>query len=78
VIQGRVAAVEQEGGVVRVQDETKPEAPPVPLDIRRAEIGSAPVVGDEVRIVYRPEGGVNRALRVMNLTRQKEVEKSGH
>jgi hypothetical protein len=78
VIQGRVAAVEQEGGVILVLDETKPEAPPVPLDIRRAEIGSAPVAGDEVRIVYRPEGGVNRALRVMNLTRQKEVEKSGH
>ncbi len=78
VVQGKVASVEQEGGVILVQDEARPEAPPISLDIRNAEIGSAPVVGDEVRIVYRTEGGVNRALRVMNLTRQREVEQSGH
>ncbi|MEW5763615.1 MAG: hypothetical protein ACOYXN_06425 [Acidobacteriota bacterium] len=78
VVQGPVTAVEQEGGVIRVQDEVRPEVPPIPLDIRSAEIGSAPVVGDQVRVVYRAEGEVNRALRVMNLTRQKEVEQSGH
>jgi hypothetical protein len=78
VIQGKVTAVEEQGRVILVADELRPEAPPLALDIASAEIGNAPVVGDDVRVVYRTEGGVNRALRVMNLTRQREVDKSGH
>jgi hypothetical protein len=78
VIQGKVTAVEGQGKVILVADELRPEAPPLALDIASAEIGNAPVVGDEVRVVYRTEGGVIRALRVMNLTRQREVDKSGH
>jgi hypothetical protein len=35
-------------------------------------------VGDEVRFVFRSEGGRNVALRVMNLTRQRGVEAKGH
>lgn len=78
VVQGKVVGVEQEGKVILVADELRPEAPPLALDIRRAEIGNAPVVGDDVRVVYRSEPGGNRALRVMNLTRQREVDKTGH
>ncbi len=78
VVQGKVSAVEEQGKVVLVVDELRPEAPPLALDIATAQIGNAPVPGDEVRVVYRTEGGVNRALRVMNLTRQREVEKGGH
>lgn len=78
VVQGKVTAVEEQGKVILVADELRPDAPPLALDIASAEIGNAPVVGDDVRVVYRTEGGVNRALRVMNLTRQREVEKSGH
>ncbi|MGC8763128.1 MAG: hypothetical protein ACP5VN_05760 [Acidobacteriota bacterium] len=78
VVQGKVTSVEEQGKVILVADERRPDAPPLALDIASAEIGNAPVVGDDVRVVYRTEGGVNRALRVMNLTRQREVEKSGH
>jgi hypothetical protein len=50
----------------------------VALDITAADIGRAPRVGDRVRVVYRQHGAVNRALAVMNLTRQQEGPSSGH
>lgn len=68
VLQGKVVVIE--GRTVSMLDETQPEAPPVVIDIATAEIGNAPVVGDVIRVVYRREGDVNRALAVMNLTRQ--------
>lgn len=69
VVQGKVVAVEQGGGVLRVQDEEAPEGAPLVLDITTAEIGAAPRTGDVVRIVYRAGTSSNQALRVMNLTR---------
>jgi hypothetical protein len=69
VVQGKVVAVEQGGGVVRVQDEQALDRPPLVIDITTAEIGAAPRVGDVVRIVYRAGGTSNQALRVMNLSR---------
>jgi hypothetical protein len=70
VIQGKVVAVEQGGGVLRVQDEEAPDRPPLQLDVRTAEIGATPAVGDRVRIAYEAGTASNRALRVMNLSRQ--------
>lgn len=78
VVQGKVTAVEESGKVILVADELRPENAPLPLEIQSAEIGTPPMVGDDVRVVYRTEEGVNRALRVMNLTRQREMEKGGH
>jgi hypothetical protein len=69
VVQGKVVAVEQGGGVIRVQDELKPDAAPLAMDITTAEIGGPPKPGDIVRIVYRAGASSNRALRVMNLSR---------
>jgi hypothetical protein len=69
VVQGTVVAIEQGGGLLRVQDERAPEGAPVVLDITTAEIGAAPRAGDVVRIVYRAGPSSNRALRVMNLSR---------
>ncbi len=69
VVQGKVVAVEPGGGVIRVQDELKPEAEPLAFDIATAEIGTAPKPGDIVRIVYRAGASSNQALRVMNLSR---------
>ena len=69
VVQGKVVAVEQGGGMIRVQDELKPEAEPVALDITTAELGAALKPGDLVRIVYRAGASSNQALRVMNLSR---------
>ena len=69
VIQGKVVAIEQGGGVLRVQDELAPDRDPLALDVTTAEIGAAPRVGDVVRIVYRAGRSSNQALRVMNLNR---------
>ena len=74
VIQGKVVAIEQGGGVIRVQDELRPEAEPLTLDIRTAEIGAAPKVDDVVRIVYRAGASSNQALRVMNISRQQKSQ----
>jgi hypothetical protein len=78
VVQGKVVAVEEGGRSISVQDETRPDAPAIKLDISSAEIGATPVEGDQVRIVYNQRGETNVALRVMNITRQKARESSGH
>lgn len=78
VIQGRVLGLAADGRQVQLADERDPEAPPAAFDISQAEIGNPPQVGDELRIVYRTEGGVNRALRVMNITKQSAIEKGQH
>ncbi len=70
VVQGKVVALEQGGGLIRVQDELNPDADPLAFDIRTAEIGAAPKPGDIVRIVYRAGASSSQALRVMNITRQ--------
>jgi hypothetical protein len=67
VVQGKVVAVEQGGGVIQVVDEQAPDGAPIALDITTAEIGAAPRAGDLVRVVYRA-GASNQALRVMNLS----------
>jgi len=69
VVQGKVVAVEQGGGMLRVQDEEAPDRAPLVLDITTAEMGATPRAGDLVRIVYRATASSNQALRVMNLTR---------
>ena len=68
-------SVDEEGKVIAVQDETQPDAAPVLVDISQAEIGAPPVAGDLVRLAYRMNGGKKVALRVMNLTQQKDREK---
>jgi hypothetical protein len=68
-VQGKVVAVEQGGGVLRIQDEEAPDRAPVALDITSAEIGVTPKVGDRVRVVYEARPASNRAQRVMNLSR---------
>ena len=68
VVQGPIVSVDAK--TISLQDEMRPEGPPVVLDISTAEIGGRSAVGDVVRVVYRAEGGVNRALAVMNLNRQ--------
>ena len=69
VVQGKVLAVEQGGGRLRVQNEEAPDGAPIVLDITTAEMGATPRAGDLVRIVYRATASSNQALRVMNLTR---------
>jgi hypothetical protein len=78
VVQGTVVSVAPDGKTIVLKDEASPEAQPQTFDISDAEIGAAPVEGDQVRLVYRAQGGTNVALRVMNITRQKAREASGH
>ncbi len=78
VIQGKVLSVSADGGTITLQDDMNPQNQPQAYDIREAEIGAEPAEGDQLRIVYRAEGGANVALRVMNITRQKAREASGH
>lgn len=77
VVQGSVVSVDRDAKTITLQDEKKPEDAPMTYDISRAEIGAQPEVGDEVRLVYRVEAGRSTALRVMNLTRQRERDKKG-
>jgi len=77
VIQGKVTAVEPGGAVIRVQNDLAPDASPVAIDISKAEIGITPAVGDEVRVAYNLRGGICEAVRVMNVTRDKERQRSG-
>ncbi len=65
---GKVVAVEQGGGGLQVQDEDARDRPPLPLDIRTAEIGVTPRIGDRVRTWTKAGPASNRALRVMNLS----------
>jgi hypothetical protein len=78
VVQGKVTAVTEGGASIAVQVNDQPEAAAMTFDVRTAEIGATPRVGDEVRIVYRDFADVHRALRVMNLTKQRKLEQSGH
>jgi hypothetical protein len=72
VVQGKVVSTDR--SILRVQDETRPGAEPLVIDVSTAEMGKLPVDGDVVRIVYRTSGGTNRALAVMNLTQQQRTE----
>ena len=78
VVQGTVISVASDGKTIILKDEAKPDAEAQTFDISGAEIGAAPAAGDELRLVYRVRGGANVALRVMNITRQKAREESGH
>ncbi len=71
VVQGKAVSIA--GSLLGIADETRPDAPPVVVDIATAELGAPPVVGDLVRVVYRQEAGGNRALAVMNLTREERT-----
>ena len=68
VVQGKVVVID--AASVSVIDELRPDAPPLVLDISTAEIGNLPKLGGVVRVVYRVDGSTNRALALMNVTRQ--------
>jgi hypothetical protein len=77
VVQGPVVSVDRAAGTIAVQDERHPTEPPLTFDISKAESGGEPKEGDVVRLAYRPTTRGNVALRVMNLTQQKERREKG-
>ena len=76
VVQGTVVQYQAETQTLVLQDET-PGGPALTLSLQGAEIGAEPAVGDLVRVAYRDAAGSLTAVRVMNLTRQKELGQSG-
>jgi len=72
VVQGKVVSAEMNAKIISVQDELHPSDVPLVFNLSQAEMGTPPVVGDQVRLVYRTTGGQNMVLRIMNLTQQKE------
>ena len=72
VVQGKVVSADMQAKTISVQDELRPNDAALVFNLAEAEMGTPPVVGDQVRLVYRTTGGQNMALRVMNLTQQKE------
>ena len=75
VVQGTV--VSADARILRVQDETRPGDPALAIDISQADMGNRPAVGEIVRVVYREEGSVRRALAVMSVSRQRRMEGEG-
>jgi len=75
VVQGTV--VSADARILYVQDETRPRDPALAIDISRADMGNRPAIGETVRVVYREEGSVRRALAVMSVSRQRRMEGEG-
>ena len=71
VVQGTVVSHDAQAEVLVVRDELPPHAE-LRFAIGGAEIGSEPRPGDVVRIACTDEGGILRATRIMNVTRQAE------
>ena len=81
VVQGNVLSYDKTSMIAVIRDELPPNRE-LTFSFEDAkknnEIGADPEPQDVVRIAYKDEGGKLVAIRVMNLTRQKELKTSGH
>jgi hypothetical protein len=76
VVEGSVVRYDKDSNNLVVKDERPPNLE-ISLSLAGAEIGAEPADGDTVRVAYHPESGGNRAVRVMNITRQAELRGGG-
>jgi hypothetical protein len=74
VFQGTVLSYDAGTKTMALRDEAPPQKE-MALVLTDAAVGAAPEVGDVVRASYRAADGRFVAIRVMNLTRQKELKK---
>ena len=74
VVQGIVVKYDSASKTLVLKDEKQPDQE-LAFSLAGAEIGADPAEQDEVRLAYREQGGSLVAIRVMNLTRQKELGK---
>lgn len=74
VVQGTVVSYSPETRVLVVRDEIPPRRE-LSLSVAQAAIGAAPEANDVVRVAYREAEGGAVAVRVMNLTKQKKLQK---
>jgi hypothetical protein len=77
VVQGHVVSYSLESNTLVVKDETAPNQE-MTFSTLHAEMGALTEPGDLVRVSYREEGEAAVVLRVMNLTKQKELQRTGH
>lgn len=73
VLQGEVVSYDESAKTLSVKDERASGEVAV-LSLANAEIGAAPASGDLVRVAYREREGAKMASRVMNITRQTELQ----
>ncbi len=73
VVQGTVVSCSLETQMLVVRDERSPDRE-LAISLAGADIGATPDVDDVVRVAYVEKEGEAVALRVMNLTKQKELQ----
>jgi hypothetical protein len=76
VLEGTVVGYDAATKNVIIKDGNAPNAD-VTMSLEGADIGADPTAGDLVRVAYEEQGGKNLGLRLMNLTRQKELKSGG-
>jgi hypothetical protein len=76
VVQGTVVSFDASSGALLVRDELAPN-PTLTVDASRAEIGAQPAPGDLVRIAFRRTPSGLSATRIMNVSRQEELNRKG-
>ena len=76
VLQGTVVSYQAESKTIVIKDEVPP-SPDVTISLEGAEIGADPSPGNLVRVAYLKTDAGIRALRLMNLSKQKELMKDG-
>jgi len=74
VVQGTVTAVDTAAGTLTVRDERPPNAEVVFGNAGKEGAAN----GDLVRLAYRQSEQGARIMRLMNLSRDKELAKKGH
>jgi hypothetical protein len=85
VAQGKCLAFDEAAKTIKLDElglETSKEAPygkptgvQLDFDVSHAKIGIPPKPGDVLRISYVAEGGVKKAIRVMNVSKQDLMKK---
>jgi len=77
VVQGKVQSYQADSKILVVADEKAPGTE-LTISLASAEVGAEPAPGDLVRVSFREPAGQAVAIRVMNLTKQKDSGQSGH
>ena len=73
VVQGTVVSCDDAQKTVTIRDSDKPDST-LEFSFVGAEVGANPHAGDIIRIAYRTQNGQLKATRIMNISRQKDLE----
>jgi len=68
VIQGKCVSYDEASKVLTLENEV--DKAPVTFDLSKAQIGLKPEPGNVIRVAFIKEGDKNKALKVMNVTKQ--------